>query len=53
VSEFIFEFFSTVNDVDIAFDEVVVEDFFFNKTFPVVCGEEFFEFFFGFGGGID
>ena len=39
--------------MDIAFDEVVVEDLFFDRAFAVMGGKEFFEFGFFFGVGIN
>ena len=53
VSEFVFKFFATIHHVGIPFNEVVVENFFFKITFAVVGGEEFFEFVFFVGFGVE
>lgn len=53
MAQFVLEFFAAIEDIDIAFDEVVIEDFFFKIAFAVVGGEEFFEFVFFVGGGVE
>ena len=52
VSFFVFEFFFAINKIDIALDEVVVENFFFNEVFAVMVFEYFFEFVFFISVGI-
>ena len=53
MSFFVFEFFFAITKIDIALDEVVVENFLFDEVFAVVVFEYFFEFVFFVGVGIE